>query len=296
MAEGAPAGKVLVYDGDCPICIRGSELFVRWRLVPEERRRAFQSLKGEIAARLAAGGFNNEMAVVEPASGEFRMGIPGFLWLLRDGRLGWLGRLLDRPWLAAPLSLLYHLISYNRRILAPPPGRAPESGTVVRCACDPDERPGYQLALLVLLLAFATTSTALFGAAVAAGSGLAAPRAGALAAVLLSGAGWAALFLAVPLLLPQGSRLRFLAHLGMVMAAGVLPLLPAAALAPLVPRPALAALVALVALAVAASFTLMLRQLARRLTYLGLSRGWLMGWAAALWSGAAAVFLLLRAS
>src|SRR5918992_1550941 len=106
------SGKVLVYDGDCPICIRGSERFVRWGLVPEERRREFQSYEGEPAERLAAAGFRNEMAVFEPASGEIRTGIPGFLWLLRDGRFGALARLLDRPLFVKPISGVYHMVSY----------------------------------------------------------------------------------------------------------------------------------------------------------------------------------------
>ncbi|MGH9362699.1 MAG: hypothetical protein ACRD2T_12360, partial [Thermoanaerobaculia bacterium] len=71
--------KVLVYDGDCPICIRGSELFVRWGLVPEERRREFQSYEGETAERLAAAGFRNEMEVFDQAAGDIRTGFPGFL-------------------------------------------------------------------------------------------------------------------------------------------------------------------------------------------------------------------------
>lgn len=274
-------GKVLVYDGDCPLCIRGSRAFVRLGLLPEERRRAFQELPGEVAGRLAAAGFRNEMAVVEPASGEVRMGVAGFLWLLREGPLGRLARLLDRRGAREALSALYHMVSYNRRILAPP-----RAG--VRCACDPDDRPGYQLALLLLLLAWASALTALFGAAVAAGSGLAQPREGAWRTLVAAGSGWTVLFLTAPAA-PRELRLRFLAHLGMVMATGVLALVPAILLAPFL---AGAPLAALVALSVAASFTLMARQLARRLRYLGLSRRWLAGWALALWTGAALAFWL----
>jgi hypothetical protein len=281
MAQEMPAGKVLVYDGDCPLCIRGSEIFVRLGIVPEERRRTFQSYDGEVAERLAAAGFRNELAVLEPASGEMKLGIPGFLWLFRDGWLAPLARLLDHRPLVAALTVLYHLVSYNRRILAPP-------RSAIRCACDPDDRPGYQLALIVLLLVWATAVTALFGAAVAAASDLATAPQGAAWMVLAAGAGWAAVFLAA-LALPPDVRLRFLGHLGMVMATGVLPLVPAALLAPFLSGPWLAAVVLA---AVAASFAVMARQLARRLRYLGLSRGWLAGWAAALWAGAAVAFWL----
>lgn len=257
--EPAATEKVLVYDGDCPICIRGSERFVRWGLVPEERRREFQSYEGEPAERLAAAGFRNEMAVFEPASGEIRTGIPGFLWLLLDGRFGALARLLDRPQFLAPLTGLYHLVSYNRRILAPP-------RSAIRCACDPDDRPAYQLALLVLLLAFALGVGALFGAAVAAGSGTA-PGQGALWGLLATGAGWAALAVAALIAVPAGVRLRFLAHLAVVAAIGAAVLLPAALLAPFLRG---APLWLVVALAAGAALVVMARQLPLRLRYLGL--------------------------
>jgi hypothetical protein len=278
------ADKVLVYDGDCPICIHGSAAFVRLRLIPEERRREFQSYEGEAAERLAAAGFRNEMAVLDPGSGEIRTGIPGFLWLLRESPIGALARLLDHRPLVAALTGLYHLVAYNRRILALP--RSP-----IRCACDPDERPGYQLALLVILLAFAAALTALFGAALAAASGLAAPRQGAAWMLLAAGSGWAVLFLAV-LTLPAEVRLRFLAHLGMVMATGVLLLVPVTVLAPFLAGPPLAVAAGV---SVAASFALMARRLARRLRYLGLPRRWLAAWAVALWAGMAFVAWLWTA-
>ncbi|MGH9360852.1 MAG: hypothetical protein ACRD2T_02980, partial [Thermoanaerobaculia bacterium] len=67
---------------------------------------------------------------------------------------------------------------------------------------------------------------------------------------------------------PAGVRLRFLAHLGMVLATGAAPLLPAALLAPFLRGVPLWTLVALTA---AASLAVMARQLSRRLRYLGLS-------------------------
>ncbi|HEX5761246.1 MAG TPA: hypothetical protein VF121_18830 [Thermoanaerobaculia bacterium] len=248
-------GKVLVYDGDCPICIRGSRGFVRLGFLPEERRWEFQALEPGLAGRLAAAGFRNEMAVVEPASGELRTGIPGFLWLLRDGWLGPVARGLDRRGPREALAAVYHLVSYNRRILAPP--RSP-----IRCACDPDDRPGYQLALLVLLLAFALGAAALFGAAVAGARG-------AFAGAAAAGGLWSALALGAAAFPPQ-AHLRYLAHAGMVVAAGAAALLPAALLAPLLPPPLLRAAAVV---AVAASLAVMARQLLRRLRYLGLPPG-----------------------
>lgn len=269
--------KVLVYDGDCPLCQAASAAFVRLRLVRGEDRRPFQEFQGEIRERLLDAGIHNEMAVLDPASGGIRSGFPGFLWLLHETWLAPLARLLDRPLFRGVGDRVYHMVSYNRRILTPP-----KSG--ITCACDPDPQPGYQVTLIVLLLAFALVMTALFGAAVAAGTGLTVPARGAFQMVVAAGSGWVLLFLAA-LTLPSEVRLPFLGHLGMVMAAGLLVLVPSMLLSLAPPGPWMAVVFGI---SVAVSFTLMLRMLGRRLRYLGLSRAWLAGWTAALWAGATA--------
>lgn len=273
------SAKILVYDGDCPMCETMSALLVRAGLVPGERRRTFQSFEEETAQRLLDAGMRDEMAVLDRVSDQIRTGVPGFLWLLRDTRAAWVASLLDRPWMHRVLGVAYHLVGYNRRTLAPP-----SRPVGIVCECDPEYRPGWLLALIVLLLGFAFGMTALFGAVVAAETWLASPSQGAFRMLLAAGSGWVLLFLLVPAI-PRDRRLPFLGHLGMVMAGGLLVLVPSMLLAPLLDGPLMAGVFAL---SVTASFLLMLRMLRRRLAYLQLSRAWLAGWAAALWSGATA--------
>lgn len=270
-------GAILVYDGDCPMCDAGSALVVRALRLPEERRRPFQSFEGEMAGRLLAAGMQDEMAVIDPASGEIRTGVPGLLGLLRETRAGWVAGILDRPWLHPALSAGYHLVAYNRRTIAPPRRKPP-----FVCTCDPEYRPGWLLALIVLLLAFALGMTALFGAVAASETGLATPAQGAVRMLIAAGSGWVLLFLAAPAL-PRETRLPFLGHLGMVMAVGLLVLVPSMLLAPLLDGPWM---IGVFVASVTASFLLMLRSLRRRLVYLDLSPAWLAGWTAALWAGA----------
>ena len=273
------SAKILVYDGDCPMCEAISAFLVRAGLVPGDRRRTFQSFEVEIAQRLLDAGMRDEMAVLDPVSDQIRTGIPGFLWLLRDTRAAWVARLLDRPWMHRVLGAAYHLLGYNRRTLAPP-----SRPVGIVCDCDPEYRPGWLLALIVLLLGFALGMTALFGAVVAAETGLATPAQGAFRMLVAAGSGWVLLILLAPAL-PRDRRFPFLGHLGMVMAGGLLVLVPSMLLAPLLKGPWIAGLFAL---SVTASFLLMLRMLRRRLAYLQLSPAWLAGWVAALWSGATA--------
>jgi len=267
------ADKILVYDGDCPMCEAASALAMRILRLPGERRRAFQSFEGEMAGRLLAAGMQDEMAVIDPASGEIRTGVPGLLGLVRETRVAWAARLLDHQWLHPALSAAYHLIAYNRRTIAPP-RRKP----AFVCACDPEYRPGWLLALIVLLLGFALGMTALFGAVVDVETGLSNP----VQMLIAAGSGWVVLFLAA-LGLPKETRLPFLGHLGMVMAVGLLVLVPSMLLAPLLDGRWMAGVFLF---SIAASFLLMLRSLRRRLAYLELSPAWLAGWAAALWAGA----------
>ncbi len=136
-----PPQRILVYDGDCSLCIAVSRRLLRWTRRGEETRRAAQEFEGEDAERIAASEAHNELAVIDPGSKEIRNGVEGIVWWLEGSRLAWLARLLSWGPLRWAAGVVYPVIAYNRRILAPPKPRA------IACACDPDPRPGATIAL-----------------------------------------------------------------------------------------------------------------------------------------------------
>ena len=50
---------MLVYDGDCPMCVGGARFLVRHGVLPPERVRPFASFDGPVAERLVAAGIRN---------------------------------------------------------------------------------------------------------------------------------------------------------------------------------------------------------------------------------------------
>jgi hypothetical protein len=223
--------RVLVYDGDCALCVAASQRLVSWAGLPDERRRSHAAFEGEAFERLLAAGVHDELAVLEEATGEIRSGVPGILWWLRDGRLARAAALLDRPAIRALLVPLYRLVARNRRILAPPPPRP------IPCACDPTPHAGYQGAFAALLGA-----AGLAGAMGAIDAGARIARSGPGAA---TGPGTLALCAAPPILLagllslrlPAGRRLAGLAHRLWPFAAAAPVFLLADAAARLLPAP-----------------------------------------------------------
>ncbi len=146
-ASPPPPPKILVYDGDCSLCIGVSKRLLRWTRRGEETRRAAQEFEGEDAERIAASEAHNELAVMDPATKEIRGGVDGLLWWLEGSRLSRLARGLSWGPLRWAAGVVYPVIAYNRRILAPPKPRA------IACACDPDPRPGATIALGAFALA-----------------------------------------------------------------------------------------------------------------------------------------------
>lgn len=151
--------KLLVYDGDCPLCWWISQRFVDLGLVDDRQRRPFQSFGGERKHAMEEAGIRNEMLVLDEGSEEIRTGIDGFLWLLEDSR--WSG--LAGPLGIAParglLRFGYRAIAYNRRVLAPP-----RKGIV--CECDPDPHLGFRIVFLFVASLVTLGSVSLVGVAV----------------------------------------------------------------------------------------------------------------------------------
>jgi predicted DCC family thiol-disulfide oxidoreductase YuxK len=212
-APAAAPEKVLVYDGDCAMCEAASRRIVAWTRLPESARASHLTFEGETAARLDAAGIRNEMAVISPATGEIRSGLPAILWFLRGTRWGWLASILDHAVLRGPLTVYYRFIAYNRRIIAPVPPRA------FACACDPDPSPVYNAAFTSWLAAGAAC-----GAGAAAAYVLHAARIPAAYALLVVGIVLLGLAV-VAALTPPGRRVA--AHVAWVVAVAGLPSLMA---------------------------------------------------------------------
>jgi predicted DCC family thiol-disulfide oxidoreductase YuxK len=165
--------RVLVYDGDCPLCVATSERLERAGHLPEGGRRAFQALPEDQAKRLLDAGFADRMAVVDEDSGEIRTGLPALLWVF-EGRPAplWARVASRRPW-SAVASFAYRVVASNRRAIAPrSPGRPP-------CACEPGEDGRLTAAFAGALAVAAGAVAAVEAAAVAnlhPGRGLLGPR------------------------------------------------------------------------------------------------------------------------
>lgn len=126
------------------MCQEATALLVSLRLVRSAARRSHLEFDGEALARLQAAGFQDELAVLDVASGEIRSGSDGLLWILADSWAGPLARLCARTPLRQILRVPYRFVAFNRRFLSLPNPRG------VRCACEPREHRGYNVAFILL--------------------------------------------------------------------------------------------------------------------------------------------------
>lgn len=263
-SRAARAGEMLVYDGDCPLCIAAVNALVRAGLVARDAVRPYQELEGEAAQVLWDAGIRNEMAAYDPASGRVWSGVRALLYAMRASRLGPVVRVLELPPITALLSLGYRLVSYNRRILAPR-----EPGTV-RCACDPDFHAGYRIGLVAILLATAVCLTLLLGVTLPLRADPASAVQSATDMLAAAGSGWVVAML-LALRLPFERYVTWLGHLAVTMNVGLLVQVPGMLLSLVLDGPAL---VAVQVLSMLASFTVMLRMQVRRARIQALGGRW----------------------
>jgi predicted DCC family thiol-disulfide oxidoreductase YuxK len=199
---------LLVYDGDCSLCLAWSRRIVAWAGLADADRVSHHDLDPDLRARVEAAGLRNELKVLDRADGTITGGFEAIRRFGRGTGLASLVALSAVPpfrWLCA---LGYGLVARNRRVLAPTPG-----GMV--CACDPDPHLGYNLAFAGLAGAVAALG---WWAVIAVGGAVLAdaPR-----------VGWADALWKVPLVMasvvgavaaPRGRRLTWANHLLFVQA------------------------------------------------------------------------------
>jgi hypothetical protein len=261
------SSKILVFDGDCPVCVSTVEGLERAGLVPAERRRAYQAFEGDVSVRLWDAGIRNEIAVLDESSGVIVSGVPGLLSILGDSWIGPLARLLSFAPLAALLSVAYRHIAYNRRIIASnPPGP-------IACACDPDFHLGYRLGFLFIVGALASLGAYALGLTVPVHGEGGEPGSG-VSMWITWGAGWLAASLCA-LRLPFEAAITWLGHLVVTALVGMMFFVPA-----MLTSIALEGSAQLVVLGISGtgSLTYMTRMQLRRAKLQKLGAGWVVAW------------------
>lgn len=139
----------LLYDEDCPLCRWYTAQFVKYGFLKPEGRIAYathiQQFEGIIDPQLA----QTKIACVDHRTNRVSYGIDSLLLILgqRCKLIPIIGRF--KP-INFCLKLLYLLISYNRKIIAPTPKQN------IDCACEPAKSIGWRV-LFIVLVTFITS-------------------------------------------------------------------------------------------------------------------------------------------
>lgn len=261
--------KLLVYDGDCPMCTASVARLLQWGLVRADQVRANHDLSLPDLELAEASGIRNEIVAIDVANRRTRVGFDALLWTIVDNvRFPSLLRLLGLPGMRQLMSYGYRTISYNRRIISPPK-------RTIACACDPEVTLPRRLMLIVPLVVFALAVLWLLGVGLTRTLPPDATAREALAVPAIVGAAWLTLAALGIVLLPAGKKLDYVAHLTVTMFAGALVMLPAAVLSVWLPR---AALLPTAAISTVASLACMFLVQRKRAAVQQLSATWLWVW------------------
>ena len=262
-------GKILIYDGDCPMCRATIARLLAWRLVWPEQTVSNHELSADDLTAARAAGLRNELIVLDPATGELRRGTDGLLWIVRDNRRQrFLVSVLSLAGFRHVLRLGYQTIAYNRRIISPPETR-------IVCDCEPELTGARRMMLVVPALVFNAVVLCGSGAALFAATGWDRPLDGALAFAASIVAIGLVLGMAALVGMPREKRLDYLGHVAVTLFCGATAFLPIAMLAAFLPREwAMAGF----ALSAAVSLMISIAMQPRRVAALGLHQAWVLVW------------------
>ncbi len=107
---------ILIYDDKCPMCAAYTSLFIKTGILPAEGRKSFTTVNAKLLQLTDAVRSNNEIPLIDTASGKVYYGIDALLQLLDTKLHGikTIGRFAPIYWL---LKKLYKFISFNRKVV-----------------------------------------------------------------------------------------------------------------------------------------------------------------------------------
>ncbi len=107
---------ILIYDDKCPMCAAYTRLFVKTGILSANGRKSFTTVETGLLQLVDARRSNNEIPLVDIATGKVYYGIDALLELLNTKLPGikTIGRFAPLYWL---LKKLYKFISFNRKVV-----------------------------------------------------------------------------------------------------------------------------------------------------------------------------------
>ncbi len=141
----------LLYDTDCPVCAAYTKGFIQSGMLGKEGRTAFETGIEQYGTILDVNRSRNEIALVNTENNSVLYGIDSLNYVITQ-RFPFLKSLLNNAVVLFLLKKLYAFISFNRKVIAPPPDYS-------RQVCIPDFNMRYRI--LYLALSAAVTSTIL---------------------------------------------------------------------------------------------------------------------------------------
>jgi predicted DCC family thiol-disulfide oxidoreductase YuxK len=257
--------KLIIYDSNCKVCSSLRSIVVRFTSIPEAKIKAYKELSPELSYHVDPNKFRNVMALIDTSTGQALYGAEGVAYIF-SSQYKIVDFLLTYKPIFNLFNFLYKTQAYNRYIIATPKSK-------FYCDCFPDKVVKYRLSYIIITFLISIFLTAMFGislrkffidvsASEAAGQML-----------LIAGTGWVVqIVLAIGLM--KGKALEYVGHLGTIMVAGLLILIPWMVLHfvtkiinPYIPM-----------LSVVISSTCMFYLHMQRINYLGLKQAWAISW------------------
>lgn len=248
------------------------EVIVRITSIPASKIKAYKDLPSELNAKVDLVRFKNEMALIDLDGHSTLYGADGVAYIFssRYKLAEWLLKI--KP-LFILFRFLYRLQAYNRYIIAAPKSK-------FGCDCFPDKHPFYRKAYIGIAFSISILLTMLFGVSLTSFFDHLSRGDAAVQMLLMAGTGWT-LQLALASLFLQEKKLDYAGHLGSIMVAGLLILVPWMVFKWITGIE----IMFFPMLSVAASSLTMLYLHIHRVKYLQISQGWTISW-----------FLLLQSS
>jgi hypothetical protein len=133
---------VIVYDDECPVCDMYSCALVNSKMLDEKGREAYSWIPSTISKHIDRDRARNEIALVNPKTGEVRYGIDSLFFIFAH-RYPVLRFLFQFAPFRFVMKHLYAFISYNRRVFAP------AEKFEAKNSCTPDFKISYRIAFLI---------------------------------------------------------------------------------------------------------------------------------------------------